>query len=322
SPAIGDLISSCLKLLQENLTQTNSQDRLISQKNAHLSLAFLGEVNSKKIPELSLILEKICTQTASFTLEFVTWSWLKAGRPLGVLKAETNSAFDLLQKNVLTSVKKINLSGVGQPPHLTLIRTTKNSNANRLLPKKKVKPLITRANGLSLVSSQLTPSGPIYTILKKWDFKKEKFRRNVIICLLNKNHQILLIKHQDRPLSWQFPQGGLKKSENITQAAQRELQEETGLSQVNCLLTKPNFYRYRWPQHLLLKGKDPEKKQYVGQIQSLVILQTTNKTTELILDKREAIQALWVKPEELLTKLPRARQLVGRLVIKELKKIN
>ncbi|MBU1039273.1 NUDIX domain-containing protein [Patescibacteria group bacterium] len=307
---------SYLSCLKNQLKHNDLKSYLTPVKKDQLTTTFLNEVTLAKLPALTLKLKKIADQTTVFDLKFSSSAWLKQNQPEILLKTTTNSAYRLLQKTIALELKEIELTTSSYQPGLIIAKLNKTKG---VLPKINCPPFTVQPNGLNLITSQLTPQGLIHKKLNTWLFKTEKFRRNVVICLLNANDEILLTQHQDRPLSWQLPQGGVESTENLTQAALREIKEEVGVSQTRCLLVKPDLHRYRWPKYLLLHGQDPEKKQYVGQLQSLVVLRIAKQTVNLTLDKREAALALWIKPADLIKQLPRSRKPIGRLIIKELK---
>lgn len=55
-------------------------------------------------------------------------------------------------------------------------------------------------------------------------------RPNVGVVVFNRRGEVLAGERLDRPGSFQLPQGGIDAGEDISQAARRELLEETGLA--------------------------------------------------------------------------------------------
>lgn len=69
---------------------------------------------------------------------------------------------------------------------------------------------------------------------------------------------------QDEPGSWQMPQGGIDEGEDPLPAALRELEEETGISDVEVIGQTEDWLTYDLPSHLVgkaLKGKYCGQKQ-------------------------------------------------------------
>jgi len=295
--------------------------RFTPPANFHLTVAFLGEVPDSKLSAVKKILTDLAKQTYEINLYFNGWRWLKQNNKqlVGLITAAANPTYSNLQKRITSQLATLNIKSSTKPPHLTLLRL-KNPLLTRW-PKIKFH-LSTRLTALQLIQSRQTDLGARYTVLQRYQLRPEKFRRNIVICLINNQNEILLVRHQDRPNSWQLPQGGVEAEETLSQAAARELKEEVGLTKFKIIATQPDIYRYRWPARLLEHGSDPEKKNYVGQLQSLAIITTATPRPNLKLDKREALAALWVKQSDLLKSLPKVRQNLGRLIIKELAKFN
>lgn len=61
------------------------------------------------------------------------------------------------------------------------------------------------------------------------DIIKKNYRPCVGICLFNQHGQVFVGERIDTPGAWQMPQGGIDAGEEITHAAFRELEEETGI---------------------------------------------------------------------------------------------
>ena len=79
----------------------------------------------------------------------------------------------------------------------------------------------------------------------------ELFRRNAGVIVFNKHKNVLLCRRNDVKNAWQFPQGGIEEGENPSEAAKRELQEETSITSVVLVKTLSDGVRYYFPQNIL-----------------------------------------------------------------------
>jgi putative (di)nucleoside polyphosphate hydrolase len=96
------------------------------------------------------------------------------------------------------------------------------------------------------------------------------YRPNVGIAVFNKQGKIWLGKRfgQDGPYAWQCPQGGIDKGEKSSQAAVRELFEETGLRGDNLKqLGKIKPWLYYDFTVEALAGRKKRKWTHIGQRQ-------------------------------------------------------
>ena len=100
-----------------------------------------------------------------------------------------------------------------------------------------------------------------------------EYRRCVGLMIVNHERKIFTAQRRDfRSEAWQMPQGGIEKGENLEEAAFRELNEETSLtnSTVKILAISKIWTKYDLPDSLipqLWNGK------YRGQIQKWFLLQ-------------------------------------------------
>ena len=97
--------------------------------------------------------------------------------------------------------------------------------------------------------------------------KTNKYRPNVGLMIINPEGKVWLGKRTNSEkfkYKKQMPQGGIDNGENITEAAYRELWEETGLSKekVKLIHTSKHWYSYRF-----FKPIPFGKIQYIGQSQ-------------------------------------------------------
>jgi len=90
-----------------------------------------------------------------------------------------------------------------------------------------------------------------------------RYRPNVALILRNAAGEILVCERSDWPGCWQFPQGGVKKSETIDEALVREVQEELGLGPKEYrVLTSKGPYRYLFANGRKKDGCDGQEQQY------------------------------------------------------------
>ncbi len=151
--------------------------------------------------------------------------------------------------------------------------------------------------------------------------KPERFRPNVVICVINPKGEILLTQNVVRPGHWQFPQGGVDNGEEYEQAVRRELYEEVGIKDINIIAITKNIYSYRLPKRFLLVREDVAKSGYVGQIQSLAIAKVDSLRPKLKPDPQEAAATTWVDSKRLINTLHPVRRSLGKLAMIELQRL-
>ena len=133
-------------------------------------------------------------------------------------------------------------------------------------------------------------------------FKNLPLRSGVGIVVLNKNNKVFVAKRIDNPKDfWQMPQGGVDVGEKFIAAAYRELEEETGIKNVELIKELDGLITYNLPDHLLgiiWKGK------YRGQEQKWFLMRYLGKDNEINIKtkKPEFLEWKWVDLE-LITEL-------------------
>ena len=107
------------------------------------------------------------------------------------------------------------------------------------------------------------------------------FRPNVGIIICNSEGKLFWAKRIGQD-AWQFPQGGIKRTETPEQALFRELNEEVGLGRddVEILHETSNWLRYRLPQNFIRQHSGPV---CIGQKQKwfLLALQSDDNSVHL-----------------------------------------
>ena len=125
-------------------------------------------------------------------------------------------------------------------------------------------------------------------------FKRLPLRSGVGIVLLNKENKVFVAKRIDNPKNfWQMPQGGVDEGEKLFNAALRELEEETGMKNVELIKEIDGTMTYDLPKHLLgiiWKGK------YKGQKQKWFLMRYLGRDEEINIktDKPEFLEWKWV----------------------------
>ena len=96
-------------------------------------------------------------------------------------------------------------------------------------------------------------------------FKNFPLRNGVGIIVLNEENKVFVARRIDNPKNfWQMPQGGVNEGENYFNAALRELEEETGIKEIELISEIDEMMTYELPEHLLgiiWKGKYKGQKQ-------------------------------------------------------------
>lgn len=117
------------------------------------------------------------------------------------------------------------------------------------------------------------------------------YRPNVAFILRNASGEILICERSDWAGCWQFPQGGVKPSETLTEALHREVEEELGLHpEAYRVLSSRGPYRY-------LFGEGRKKRGFDGQEQHYFLGELANDRAEIRFDGAHEFRAArWIAP--------------------------
>ena len=125
-------------------------------------------------------------------------------------------------------------------------------------------------------------------------FKNLPLRIGVGIILLNKDNKVFVAKRLDNPHNyWQMPQGGVDGNEKFLDAALRELEEETGVKNVDLIKEIEGYQTYFLPENLLgiiWRGK------YKGQKQKWFLMKYLGNDSEININtkKPEFLDWKWI----------------------------
>ena len=129
--------------------------------------------------------------------------------------------------------------------------------------------------------------------------KKLPLRLGVGAIVLNKQNRVFVGKRKDNPVNkWQMPQGGVNYGEKLIDAMKRELEEETGIKNIEILKELNGWSEYELPDHLL--GKIWRGK-YRGQKQKWFVVRFLGSDDEINLNtsRPEFIEWQWLDIENL-----------------------
>ena len=124
-------------------------------------------------------------------------------------------------------------------------------------------------------------------------------RSGVGIIVLNKENKIFVAKRIDNPKNfWQMPQGGVDEGEDFLTAAHRELNEETGIKNIELIREIEGTTTYELPNHLLgiiWKGK------YRGQKQKWFLMRFMGDEKEININTKnpEFLDWKWIEIEKI-----------------------
>ena len=121
-------------------------------------------------------------------------------------------------------------------------------------------------------------------------------RLGVGAIVLNSKNRVFVGKRKDNPVDkWQMPQGGVNAGEKLIDAMKRELEEETGIKNIEILKEIDGWSEYELPKYLLGKVW---KGKYRGQKQKWFIVRFLGTDNEININTKhpEFIEWKWIDP--------------------------
>ena len=117
------------------------------------------------------------------------------------------------------------------------------------------------------------------------------YRPCVGIMLVNSEDKVFVAKRLDSELeAWQMPQGGIDEGEDTKAAALRELEEETGVTQVTILAESADWHPYDIPVEMIPKVWGGN---YRGQKQKWFLMRFNGTDTDINIDTEEPEFSEW-----------------------------
>ncbi len=291
--------------------------KVVELENLHITLIFLGEQLTENLGKIVTIGEELAILISPFDVTFKGAELMPTsakGQIVNYALAKNTDLSDL-QSKLDRKLKQAKIKNAKHhQPHLTLMRLNKGLT----VPLPKLKSIKSKVTEFSLIESTLSEVGPAYKVLNSFQFQdnSEKYRPNVVICVVNKDNKVLIIKHAEFPGEhWQLPQGGTD-GDSLRQAAVRELYEETAISSIKILKISMLKYKYKFP----LVSPEYENS-FIGQQQTPVFIRFTGDDDEIKMDPREISDFKWVRPDELVKSVVKARRDFTTKIYNELKTI-
>ncbi len=121
------------------------------------------------------------------------------------------------------------------------------------------------------------------------------YRKNILLVILRPDGKVLLVSRVDNTEMWQFPQGGVKKGEELENAAMREAAEEIGASRFRILGRSEITHRYLWPEHVI---REYYQERFKGQSQTIWFLLFEGTELDIMVNKKELSGHRWVEIDE------------------------
>jgi len=149
----------------------------VDQKNLHVTFKFLGDVNERILEDVYESVKKVTDRHAPFTISFTQAEMIpnpENPRLIWYDMSDDQHAASKLFGDIERTLYDLGFHKEKRPLalHTTLgrIKFVRNIPWTAILPQLKIIDAIVDCNELTLFKSTLTPSGPIYSILKKFPF--------------------------------------------------------------------------------------------------------------------------------------------------------
>lgn len=177
-------IKDYLAHLQNQLKVSGADVKWVEPQNIHLTLKFLGEIEDKKLDEITQILEDIAKTKNSFQMRiFSIGAFPKINFPriiwVGIDKGDSQSKE--IAKELEEKMKNLGIRREDRAfsSHITIGRVRSSLNREKLV--KDLNNLLNifgkethefLVSKITLFKSALTPKGPVYEVLKEANLKK------------------------------------------------------------------------------------------------------------------------------------------------------
>ncbi len=170
-----DVVREALKEVQSALERSCKDVRWVRAEQMHLTVKFLGEVPDGEVPRVAEAVARSAARTAPFELELTECGCFPPRGPARIVWVGAQDGLGALHKCV--DAVENELEGVGFPkelrafsPHLTVGRVKEgrsDSGVRSATEGVKVKRVGQPVRELALMSSVLSPRGPLYSVVSR-----------------------------------------------------------------------------------------------------------------------------------------------------------
>ncbi|MFO0877801.1 MAG: RNA 2',3'-cyclic phosphodiesterase [Gemmataceae bacterium] len=165
-----------LSRLQETLARAAPDVKWVDEENLHVTLVFLGDVDEREIPAVCRVVQEICAEIEPFLLHVGgVGCFPNPRRPRTIWAGLGEGAEQLVQLHGRLEAALVELGCYRREerqftPHITLGRLKGELRTPEKLPEALTKQAAwvggeCQVEAVLVLSSQLTPQGPIYSTL-------------------------------------------------------------------------------------------------------------------------------------------------------------
>jgi len=173
---ISSSIKEKIAEIQKRLKEREDKVKWVNPGIIHLTLKFLGEIREEKLKQVSKAVERVARESSPFLMSiegmgiFPNFSrprviWIGAREEEGKLKSLVSSLEKELKKGGFPEEKR------RWTPHLTIGRIKFLKKKEKLIDfiqlEKEKRFGEEKVRDIQIMQSQLTPEGPVYTVLNK-----------------------------------------------------------------------------------------------------------------------------------------------------------
>lgn len=173
-------IKQAIERMQSHLKEIDCNVKWVSPANIHLTLKFLNDIDPKTIDTLKRVLENLLQNIDPFKIELTQLGAFPKINDPRVLWAGLKDDKQQITQLATSLEKKLKAAGLKKDqrsfsPHITIgrVRSPKNSDllsqaiSNYSLPT----GITQTVQSIALYKSTLTPEGPIYEMIRRFDFR-------------------------------------------------------------------------------------------------------------------------------------------------------